>query len=157
MNSLDFNQHTRKFSKFYHYRNKTILTSTSFLLPLLKSYFGKLEPKKLTYRHFKNFSNQQFCTKLVKEMSDKNVDASQFELFQTIFFEFLNKLTTTKLKIIRNNGSSFVTKEVRKAIMTRLKLHNKFLQTKFQEFTQAYNKQREICVEKFRKVKKKGN
>lgn len=88
MNSLDFNQQTRKFSKFYHYRNKTILTSTSFLLPLLKSYFGKLDPKKLTYRHFKNFSNQQFYTKLVKELSDKNIDASQFELFQTIFFKF---------------------------------------------------------------------
>ena len=34
-----------------------------------------------------NFSNQQFRTELVKEMSENNVDVSQFQLFQTIFLE----------------------------------------------------------------------
>ena len=59
---------------------------------VLKSYFKKLEPKKYLYRDFKNFSNQQFQTELLKELSENNVDASQFELFQTISPGFLNKL-----------------------------------------------------------------
>ena len=34
---------------------------------VLKSNFKKLKPKELIYRHFKNSSNQQFRTELVKE------------------------------------------------------------------------------------------
>ena len=49
-----------------------------------RSDFKKLNPKELIYGDFKNFSNQQFRTELVKELNDNNVGASQFELFQTI-------------------------------------------------------------------------
>ena len=63
---------------------------------VLKSYFKKLEPKKYIYiyiyRDFKNFSNQQFRIELLKELSENNADASQFELFQTISPGLLNKL-----------------------------------------------------------------
>ena len=45
-------------------------------------------------------------------------------------------------------------KEVRKAIMTRLRLRNKFLKTKFQECKQGYDKQRNLCVTMLRKSKK---
>ena len=89
---------------------------------LLKSYFRKIEFKKLIYRDFKKFSNQQFRTKLVKELSENNADASKFELFQTTFLGLLNKLAPSKQKTLWNNHSSFITKEVRKAIMTRSKL-----------------------------------
>ena len=45
-------------------------------------------------------------------------------------------------------------KEVRKAIMTRLRLRNKFLKAKFQECKQGYDKQRNLCVTMLRKAKK---
>ena len=45
-------------------------------------------------------------------------------------------------------------KEVRKAIMTRLRLRNKFLKIKFQECKQGYDKQRNLCVTMVRKAKK---
>ena len=102
----------------------------------------------------KNFSNQQFRTELVLYKNENNVGASQFELFQTITIGLLNKLAPSKKKTLRNNQSSFITKEVRKAIMTRSRLRNKFLRTKSQEYKQAYNKQRNLCVTMVRKAKK---
>ena len=94
----------------------------------------------LIYRAFKNFSNQQLRTGLVKELNEDNVGASQFELFQVISLGLLNKLTILKKKNLRNNQSSFITREVRKAIMNRSRLRNKFLKTKSQECKQDYNK-----------------
>ena len=100
----------------------------------------------LIYRDFKNFFNQQFRTELVKELNDTNVAAIQFELFQTISIGLVNKLAPSKKKTLRNNRSSYITKEVRKAIMTRSRLRNKFLKPKSQECKQAYNKERNLCV-----------
>ena len=50
------------------------MTSTSLLLLYLKSIFRKLEPKKLIYRDFKNFFNQQLRTDHVKELSENDVN-----------------------------------------------------------------------------------
>ena len=99
---------------------------------VLKSDFSKFDPKKLIYRDLKNFSNQRFRTELLKELNEKNIDGSQFELFQTISIGLFNKLAPTKQNTLRNDQSSFITKEVRKAVMTRLKLRNKVLKTKSQ-------------------------
>ena len=80
----------------------------SLLLLKVKSYLKKLEPKKLIYLDFKNFSNQQFRTELLKELSENNVDAGQLHLFQTIFLRLFNKLAPSKQKTLRNNQSSFI-------------------------------------------------
>ena len=133
------------------FQNSTIIETglcdfRKLTVTVLKSYCKKRKPKELIYSDFKNFSNQQFGAELVKELNENNVGVSQFELFQTITLGLLNKLAPSKKKTLRNNQSSFITKEVRKAIMTRSRLRNKFLKTKFQECKQAYNKQRNLCV-----------
>ena len=138
------------------FQNSTIIETGlsdfhKLTVTVLKSYFKKLKPKELIYRDFKNFSNQQFGTELVRELNENNVGVSQFELFQTITLGLLNKLAPSKKKTLRNNQSSFITKEVRKAIMTRSRLRNKFLKTKSQECKQAYNKQWNPCVKMVRK------
>ena len=55
-----------------------------------------------------------------KWLNENNVGVSQFELFRTIPLGLLNESASSKKKIFRNNQSSFITKEVRKAIMTWL-------------------------------------
>ena len=62
---------------------------------VLKKYFKKLKSKKLIYREFKNLSKKSFCTELVKELSESNFDASQFELFQTASLGLLKKFPST--------------------------------------------------------------
>ena len=73
MHRFDFNQQTKKFPKFYHCRD------------------------------FKNFSDQQFGTELIKELNGNNAGANQFELFQTITLGLLNKLAPSKKKTLWNN------------------------------------------------------
>ena len=68
--------------------------------------------------------------------------------------DFKNSNQQFRTELVRNNQSSFITKEVRKTIMTRSRLRNKFLKTKSQECKQAYNKQRNLCVKKVRIAKK---
>ena len=93
----------------------------------------------------KKLSNRQFRTELVKALIENSVDTIQFELFQTISLGILNKLAPSNLKVLRNNQSSFITKELQKAIMTNSRLCNKFSKIKSQECKHAYNKQRNQC------------
>ena len=59
-----------------------------------------------------------------------------------------------KYKYIRANNSSYMTKSLRKEIMLRSRLRNKFLKTKTEESKQLYNKQRNLCVTLLRKTKR---
>ena len=67
--------------------------------------------KEVIYRVFKNFFKQQFRIEIVEEMNEINVGVSQFELFQTTSLGLLNKFATLKKKNLRNNQSSFITKQ----------------------------------------------
>ena len=67
--------------------------------------------KEVIYRVFKNFFKQQFRIEIVEEMNENNVGVSQFELFQTTSLGLLNKFATLKKKNLRNNQSSFITKQ----------------------------------------------
>ena len=58
-----------------------------------------------------------------------------------------------KKKYLRANQATFMTKEVRKAIMMRSKLRNKFLQDKNEQSRNDYRKQRNLCVALVRRAK----
>ena len=53
-----------------------------------------------------------------------------------------NKHALVKHKYIRANNPTHMTKSLRKEIMLRSRLRNKFLETKTEESKQLYNKQR---------------
>ena len=82
------------------------------------------------YRDYKKFSNQIFRKRFVKELSEKNVQEDQFDLFQSTALNILNKQAPVKKKYIRNNQSAFVTKEIRNVVITRSHLLNKFRKEK---------------------------
>ena len=70
------------------------------------------------------------------------------------FLTVLNNHASIKHKYIRANNSSYMTKSLRKEIMLRSRLRNKFLKTKTEESKQLYNKQRNLCVTLLRKAKR---
>ena len=70
-----------------------------------------------------------------------------------IFLPILDKYIPKKQKFRRANNSNFVTKNLRKAIMKRSKLQNKYLREKTKEAKSLYNKQRNLCVSILRKKK----
>ena len=67
----------------------------------------------------------------------------------------LDKHAPKKLKYIRSNNCNFMTKELRKAIMNRSKLRNKFLKTRSEESKRRFNRQRNFCVSLLRKIKRR--
>ena len=58
----------------------------------------------------------------------------------------LNKHAPSNQKYIRDNDNLFVTKEMRKAIMTRSKLRNRYYKLKTVEAEFAYKRQGNICT-----------
>ena len=79
--------------------------------------------------------------------SNKTVDYSQFH---EIFLKTLDAIAPVK----KNNHNPFMTKALRKAIMVRSKLKNKYNKIRTEENWGSYQKQRNFCVNLLRKTKK---
>ena len=89
---------------------------------MLRSTFTKGKPKEMFYRCYRNFDNKKFEEELQKQL----LSVSDFESFQFAFKVILNQFAPLKQKLIRNNNQPFMTKTLRKAIMMRANLRNKF-------------------------------
>ena len=67
----------------------------------------------------------------------------------------MDKYAPLKNNYPRVNHTSFVTKQLRKAVMKRSKFRNDFLKNRNDTSQSAYRKLRNLCVTLLRKVKKK--
>ena len=84
------------------------------------------------------------------------IDLNNAELseFTEIFLSILDKYAPRKQKFIRADNFNFVTKSLRKAIMKKSKLRNKYLCERTNEAKSLYNKQRNLYVSIVRKNKR---
>ena len=123
-------------------------------LTVMKSYFKKQEPKILTYRDYKNFSNEKLRHDLKSDLSRGNIDISQLEIFIECILNILNTMAPIKKRSVRSNQAPFMNKNLKKAFMTRSRMRNNFLKNKTKENKEIYNKQRNYCVSLVRKEKK---
>ena len=80
---------------------------------------------------------------------------SGFESFHFAFKVTLNELAPLKQKLIRNNNEPFMTKTLRKAIMKRSKLRNKFNKERNIENWSEYRRQRNLCSNLLKESKKR--
>ena len=78
-----------------------------------------------------------------------------FQKFCDISLETLNKHAPCTNKHARDNKMFFFNKELSKAIMTRTKLRNIFLQNRSEENRMRYTKQRNFFASLLRKTKKR--
>ena len=117
----------------------------------MKVIFKKQKPKIIFYRNYKNFDKKSFKKHL--KLSLEAYDPSEFVLkdFQNVCLTSLNSFAPLKKKYVRANQASFMNKELKKAIMVRSKLRNKFLKSRSEEDRKAYNKQRNMCIELLKK------
>ena len=105
------------------------------------------------YRKYKNFRNDLFRSELENELSNYGINNTEYDIFLGTFLNILGKWAPMKKKYLRANHATFMTKEVRKAIMMRSKLRNKFLQDKNEKSRNDYRKQRNLRVALVRRVK----
>ena len=98
-------------------RHKLIIT-------ILRKTISKRNSKKMFYRDYKRIDQKKFETELkLKLNSQTNLS---YSTFQAVFLEVLNKIAPVKVKVLRFNNNVFMTKSLRKAMMLRSRLKNKF-------------------------------
>ena len=125
------------------------------VVTVMKAYFQKQKPKVVTYRDYKNFSENDYRQKITYELSLLGyANDIPFDVFMNICKATLDKVAPLKQKYVRSNHSPFLNKEILKAIMNRTRLRNKFLRSRSTEDRSAYNQQRNFCLSLVRKAKK---
>ena len=95
---------------------------------VLRAFFKKAEPKVISYRDYKNVTNDNF--RLLLEELSGNFDFTNetaLDSFLDICREALNKTAPLKQKYVKANNSPFMNKTILKAIMKRTRLRNRFL------------------------------
>ena len=90
------------------------------VLSVFKIAFPKSKPKKIAYKNFKNFSEENFNQELRINLGERCV--KNYASFENVFLDTLNKHAPLKKKVIRANHAPYVTKSLRKAIIKRSNL-----------------------------------
>ena len=88
----------------------------------LKSRYTRLQPRKVNYRCYNNFIEENFLTDLSLKITSSNIN--EIESFENKFETVLNRHAPRKSRIIRGNEKPHVNKDLRKAIMDRFRLRN---------------------------------
>ena len=85
---------------------------------------------------------------------NQSINAVNYSQFHEIFLKTLDAIAPIKKKILRFNHNPFMSKAIRKAIMVRYKLKNKYNKNRTEETWDSYKKQRNFRVNLLRKTKK---
>ena len=119
---------------------------------VLKMFFSKQKHEIVFFRNYKKFNSSAFRDGLNRELIkyDLNID---YDTFQEIMVFLLNVYAPLKKKYLRENHASFVTKELRKAVMERTRLRNIYLKPRTETTKVAYNQQIIKCVSILKKAK----
>ena len=111
---------------------------------VLKAYFQKQKPSVIRYRSYKKSDNNLFRNDLPSELISKNVENKDLDSFKATVQCIFNRNAPLREKHVRYNQAAFLNKNLRKAIMTRSGLLNKFRQEGTILSHVAYKKQRNI-------------
>ena len=125
----DFNKLLAEVSKYWCFWNRAVRfsqTFTNLILTVLKQYHLEQNPKVVFYWKYKKFRKNLFRSELENESFNYNINNMEYDIFLRTFLKIFDKYAPMK-KYIYIWGQ---TKEVRKAIMLRSKLRNKFLKHK---------------------------
>ena len=118
-----------------------------------KTHVPKSHPSYVTYRDYKRFNNKSFRIDLSNKLNSINVYMT-YEEFEEIYIDVLDKHAPCKQKIIRANEAPFMDKNLKKAIMKRSSLRNRYLKLPSVENFMAYKSQRNFCTNLLRQRKR---
>ena len=124
------------------------------VVTVMKTHYKKQKAKTIQYRNYKHFHEQSFNFELNSEFLKIDINNAELKELNEFFLKVLDKHAPRKQKYIRANNSNYITRALRKEIMHRSRLRNKFLRERTKESKVAYNKQRNICVSLLRKSKR---
>ena len=136
-------------------KSQMVLTGISdfhaLTLTIMRNALCKGNPKTKFYRDFKNLDCEMFESEL--SYSLQSFQLLDYTRFRNVFLLLLNNYAPIKKKILRANHSLFMTKTLRKAIMLRSQLKNKFVKSRNNEDWSNYKNQRNFCKNLLKKSK----
>ena len=109
-------------------------------------------PKKVTYRNYKQFQWENFEKDLTSSLRNRN---GKYENYEQNFIKVLNTHSPKKVKILRGNHKPHYNNNLRKAIMKRSRLKNKANRSKDPVDIANYKKQRNLVVSLISQAKSK--
>ena len=115
-NALSF-QHTETVSTGLSDFHELVLT-------VLKTTISKSKPREIHYRNYNKFDSLKFNVDLKNAFAHEKIKPCI--QFDEVFMKVLNRHAPLKKKIPRANHSSYMSKTLRKAIMRRSYLENKY-------------------------------
>ena len=115
-------------------------------------FYAKRKPRIIKYRDYKNFNNITFRMDLLKELFLSKPQKGDFDKFKFIVNNLLESHAPMKEKYIRRNQAPFMDKSVRKAIMVRTQLLDKFRKENSVTNELAYKRQRNFCTKLIKKT-----
>ena len=121
---------------------------------VLRPYFQKQKPMVIKYRNYKKFGKNLFRNNLPNKLLSKNVQTKHLDSFKATAQDIFDRDAPLKEKHVRCNHATIVTKNLRKAIIARSRVLNKFREDRTISSHVAYKRQRNICVKLLRKTKK---
>ena len=113
------------------------------VVSVLKSEVPKGKPKEIFFRNYTNFDNSNFKAELRSEIELNQI--SDYNNFENVFLQVLEKHAPLKKKLIRANEAPYITKTLRKAILRRSQLENKYRKQRTRENKTLYKKQKNFC------------
>ena len=124
-------------------------------ITVMKTKFDKLKPKRVTYRNYKSFDEKTFQKDLGIELKTSFQSGEEkYNIFEDTFLRVLEKHAPLKTKIIRGNHAPYMNTALRKAIMKRTQLQNKFYKSKNVDDQKALKKQRNFVSRLYKKRRK---
>ena len=125
------------------------------IITVLKTKIVKGKPKIVDYQNYKTFDDNNFKNDLLRHLSNDEECKSSFEMFQKTFLWVLDKHAPLKKKTVRANEAPYMTKQLRKAIMTRSRLQNRHHKLKTEESNQKFKRQRNFCNRLYKRERKR--
>ena len=125
-------------------------------LTVIIVFYKKQKTNIVMYRIYKHFSNEAFIFAVKNSIIQTTSEWSEleFDRFKAAVDKTIQRHAPIKKWSVRGNQAPFINKKTNKEIMKRSRLRNKFLNTKSDINSKAYNKQRNLCVGLIRSEKK---
>ena len=91
---------------------------------ILRKIVSKENCKKILQKNSKVYGHNTFEKRLQPKITSETI--INYSQFKSIFLEILNNIAPVKMKILPYNNNPFIKKALRKSIMTRSRLKNRF-------------------------------
>ena len=121
------------------------------VITVLKQTFRRSYLMVLVYRDGKIFDKFTFKIELEKKM---NQQIDEYKHFKQIFLEVWNTHASIKRELLRANDVPHMTKALRKVIMKRSKLENRYEKRRKVKTLNFVKKQKNFCSKLYRRSEK---